>query len=81
MARAVGTLLAVLGGGAALLGVANCASAFMTEVNSGSPDEGIQLAALVVNLMLFIFPGLVLLGIGIGLRTLASRKQPDAGEQ
>jgi len=59
--------LMVVGGGWALLGLGNVVAGFSNIAESGG-GEGWMTANLLVNMLAFILPGLVLLGIGAGLK-------------
>lgn len=65
----MGTFLLIVGILLALLGVGNFIG---TMSMTGAGEEGIQLFSLIVNGALFVFPGLVLMGIGQMLRNRTS---------
>lgn len=63
--------LQIIGGIWAGLGVLNIIGMFM---KTDSSQQGLQLFGLLLNMLLFLFPGLVLVGIG----ALLQRRKADA---
>jgi hypothetical protein len=68
-------LLLVVGGGWALLGLLNLIGMFGKTT---ADQTGIQMFGLILNVCLFILPGLVLAGIGALLKRRASDRTEEA---
>jgi hypothetical protein len=72
----VGTVLQVIGFGWALLGFGNLIGMFSKEVG-----EGLQILGLMVNVLLFILPGLVVGGLGTVMKGRRKASTESAGTE